>query len=86
MDGSSLAPIVIPIVALVLLFGWLALVYYANSHPPHRDSPAAGRSVPGGHPGHELPSPRSSPDESLREASRPAPAESTRVSAGQDRR
>ena len=33
MDGSALAPVVIPIVALVFLFGWLAIVYHAAAHP-----------------------------------------------------
>jgi hypothetical protein len=33
MDGSALAPIVIPIVALVFLFSWLAIVYHAAAHP-----------------------------------------------------
>jgi hypothetical protein len=33
MDGSALAPVVIPIVALVVLFLWLAAVYHAAAHP-----------------------------------------------------
>ena len=35
MTGSSLALIVIPIVAMITLFGWLAVVFYADSHPAH---------------------------------------------------
>jgi hypothetical protein len=35
MTGSSLAPIVIPIIAMITLFGWLAAVFYADSHPAH---------------------------------------------------
>jgi hypothetical protein len=35
MTGSGLAPIVIPIVAMISLFGWLAVVFYADSHPAH---------------------------------------------------
>ena len=35
MTGSSLALIVIPIVAMITLFGWLAAVFYADSHPAH---------------------------------------------------
>jgi hypothetical protein len=33
MTGSALAPVVIPIVAFVFLFLWLALVFHANAHP-----------------------------------------------------
>jgi hypothetical protein len=33
MDGSALAPVIIPIVALVFLFGWLVAVYHAAAHP-----------------------------------------------------
>jgi hypothetical protein len=33
MTGSALAPIVIPIVAFVFLFLWLAMVYHASAHP-----------------------------------------------------
>jgi len=42
MTGSSLAPIIIPIVAMIALSGWLAMVYYANAHPEwkaHRAAP-----------------------------------------------
>jgi hypothetical protein len=33
MTGSALAPVVIPIVAFVFLFLWIAMVFYANAHP-----------------------------------------------------
>jgi hypothetical protein len=33
MPGSLAAQITIPIVAFVVLAFWLAMVYYANSHP-----------------------------------------------------
>jgi hypothetical protein len=33
MSGTLAAQIVIPIVGLLALFGWLAAVLYANSHP-----------------------------------------------------
>jgi hypothetical protein len=47
MTGSSLAPIVIPIVAMITLFGWLAVVFYADSHPPRgSDSRSAVSSAP----------------------------------------
>lgn len=47
MTGSSLAPIVIPIVAMITLFGWLAVVFYADSHPAHgSDSRSSVSSAP----------------------------------------
>ena len=33
MTGSSLAPIVIPIVVAISLAAWIVMVYYADSHP-----------------------------------------------------
>jgi len=36
MTGSSLAPVVIPIVAVVVLAVWLTMVYWADAHPPRR--------------------------------------------------
>lgn len=33
MTGSGLAPIVIPIVTVIVLAIWLALVFYADAHP-----------------------------------------------------
>lgn len=33
MTGSALAPIIIPIVAIVALAVWLTLVFYAEAHP-----------------------------------------------------
>ena len=38
MTGSSAAHIVIPIVALVTLAIWIAMVYYADSHPRYKAS------------------------------------------------
>lgn len=38
MTGSTQAAVVIPIVALLLLAAWLALVFYADSHPEHGNS------------------------------------------------
>jgi len=68
MSGSALAPIVIPPVALVVLFGWLAMVCYADRHPMHagRDA-ASSRSVTGEEAAPEFPAPRPSPDEALRD-------------------
>jgi hypothetical protein len=43
MTGSALAPVVIPIVALVFLFLWIALIFHANAHPSvHRQADQAG--------------------------------------------
>jgi hypothetical protein len=33
MSGSTEAAVVIPIVAFILLFGWLGAVFWADSHP-----------------------------------------------------
>ncbi len=35
MTGSSWAPIVIPVVAMIALAVWLAMVLHADSHPQH---------------------------------------------------
>ena len=44
--GSSLAPFVIPIVALVSLAAWLTIVFYADRHPLWGDrTKAAAKSV-----------------------------------------
>jgi hypothetical protein len=48
MTGSALAPVVIPIVALVFLFLWIAMVYYASAHPS-----VHGRASRTGHEGRE---------------------------------
>ncbi|MGA8455491.1 MAG: hypothetical protein WB800_08815 [Streptosporangiaceae bacterium] len=43
MTGSALAPVVIPVVAFVFLFLWIALVFHANAHPSvHRPADQAG--------------------------------------------
>ncbi len=43
MTGSALAPVVIPIVAFVFLFLWIAMVFHANAHPSvHRNADQAG--------------------------------------------
>ena len=43
MTGSSLAPIVIPIVVTISLAVWLILVYHAASHPEWRRKAAHGQ-------------------------------------------
>jgi hypothetical protein len=40
MTGGVVAPAVIAPMAFVLLAIWLALVYWANDHPAHREHPA----------------------------------------------
>ena len=43
MTGSALAPVVIPIVAFLALFLWIAMVFYANAHPSvHHQAQAPG--------------------------------------------
>ena len=48
MTGSSLAPIVIPIVAMIALTGWLAMMFHANAHPEWKAHRAAPKSVDAG--------------------------------------
>ena len=46
MTGSSLAPIVIPIVVMFSLAGWIVVVFHAASHPQRRDrSPAVPQNI-----------------------------------------
>jgi hypothetical protein len=65
MTGSTLAAVVIPIVAMTALAVWLAMVFYADSHPRWGTSgTTSGRgrsSLPGGAqkpPDIEVPRPR----------------------------
>jgi hypothetical protein len=41
MDGSALLFILMPIVIIPLLVGWLAVIFYADSHPQHKVQSAA---------------------------------------------
>jgi hypothetical protein len=44
MIGSPLAPIVTAIASVIALAVWLAMMFYADAHPPQADSHAvAGR-------------------------------------------
>ena len=46
MSGTTQAQIVIPIVAFILLFSWLGLVFWGASHPVHGNSePGSYRSA-----------------------------------------
>jgi hypothetical protein len=48
VTGSSAAHIVIPVVTLVTLAIWIAMVYYADSHPWYKTSKGdKGRRRPG---------------------------------------
>jgi hypothetical protein len=38
MSGTTEAAIVIPIVAFILLFSWIGVVFWADSHPVHGNS------------------------------------------------
>jgi hypothetical protein len=49
MTGSFWAPIIIPIVVVLALAAWLALVWYADAHPrwkAHRAASAPGAAGP----------------------------------------
>src|SRR6516165_12100758 len=47
MTGSSLAPIVIPIVVMFSLAAWIVMVFHADSHPRwHNDMAAAPNKAP----------------------------------------
>ncbi len=41
MTGSFWAPIIIPIVAMIVLAAWLAMVYHADAHPGWKAHSAA---------------------------------------------
>jgi hypothetical protein len=43
MSGSTEAVIVIPIVAFLLLFGWILMVFWADSHPRWGNSEVPGQ-------------------------------------------
>lgn len=46
MDGSALVPIIVPVVMVPVLFLWLALCFYADTHPVYRarSAPDAARA------------------------------------------
>ncbi len=61
MDGSPLTFILMLIVIIPLLAGWLAVVFYAGSHPGHRTQSAASEVASRNFPA--VPLPRSAPAE-----------------------
>lgn len=48
MTGSSLIPIILPIVAIVALAAWLGMVFWADAHPVRKapGANATGADVP----------------------------------------
>src|SRR5579862_5416427 len=46
MDGSALLFILMPIVIIPLLVGWLAVIFYADSHLQHKIQSAASEAAP----------------------------------------
>jgi hypothetical protein len=61
MDGSPLLFILLLIVPTPLLVGWLAVVFYAGSHPGHKIQSAASEVASMN--SSAVPSPRSAPAE-----------------------
>lgn len=45
MDGSTLLFILMPIVVIPLLIGWIAVLFYADSHPQHKTQSAASEAA-----------------------------------------
>ena len=45
MTGSPLAPIVIPVVVVIALAAWLAVVFCADAHPGHAARDKAAEHV-----------------------------------------
>jgi hypothetical protein len=45
MDGSALLFILMPIVVIPLLVGWLAVIFYADSHLQHKIQSAASEAA-----------------------------------------
>lgn len=46
MSGSSLIPVIVPIMAFVGLAFWIGLVFYADSHPRRARKPSGAGSKP----------------------------------------
>ena len=50
MTGSMWVPIVVPIVAMLALGSWLAMIYYANAHPQYQHGSTRQAGVASGLP------------------------------------
>jgi hypothetical protein len=50
MTGSLLAHIIIPVVTVLALAAWLAMVFYADAHPHWKKPPRSARTGPGRRP------------------------------------
>jgi hypothetical protein len=90
MTGSSLAPIVVPIVAVITLAWWLIMVFYADSHPQHGHG-TSNREITGGKPAgdprQQVPRQGAAPDELTDTPSKPAgPAPVRSAGSGSTRR
>jgi hypothetical protein len=81
MTGSTAAAIVIPIVAFILLFSWVAAVFWADSHPRWGNSevPAQPSSRPAVLPeGSTIPRPRVEGQGAPQQPARPGSEHATR--------
>ena len=47
MTGSSLVPVIVPIVAVLAMAVWLGLVFYASAHPRWKRYNVLAESAPG---------------------------------------
>ena len=65
MTGSSLAPIVIPIVVTIALASWLAIVFYAAAHPGWKTHAASSRPAVTEAGEHAEPSGQAQPERAL---------------------
>jgi hypothetical protein len=95
MTGSSLAPIVIPVVVVIVLAVWLIMVFRADSHPRWGHQAAAGTRPGAGLPREagqllDLPLPDAQPDGtapvSLPSPARLSPASEPRLSPASEPR
>lgn len=76
MTGSTLAVVIIPIVAFLTLALWLTMVFYADAHPMHRaSSPARVRPDAAARDEQPGPEPERSPEHA------PEPGQSGRKAA-----
>jgi hypothetical protein len=48
MTGSLLAHVIVPVVSVLALAAWLAMVFYADAHPRWTKPPRSARAGRGG--------------------------------------